>query len=49
MTSLTPDLWAMVGMLGLLVFLLLSTLRINSNRKARDRSRRLTSRLLHWK
>ncbi len=49
MTTLTADIGAAIGMLALLVFLLLGTLRVNSSRKARDRSRRLTSRLLNWK
>jgi hypothetical protein len=49
MTSVTADICTVVGMLALLVFVVLATLRINSNRKARDRSRRVTSRLLNWK
>jgi len=49
MTSVTADICSVAGMLALLVFVLLGTLRINNNRKARDRSRRVTSRLLNWK
>jgi len=49
MTSVTADICSVVGMLALLVFVVLGTLRINKNRKARDRSRRVTSRLLNWK
>ncbi len=49
MSSLTVDICAAVGTLGLLAFLLLSTLRINQNRKLRVHSRKLASRLLNWK
>lgn len=49
MSSLNGDLGAVAGMLALLVFLLLSTLWINHNRKARTRMRKLTERLLNWK
>jgi hypothetical protein len=49
MTSVTRDICSLVAMLALLVFVVLGTLRINNNRKARDHSRRLTSRLLNWK
>jgi len=49
MSSLTVDICAAVGTLGLLAFLLLSTLRINHNRKVRVRSRKLASRLLNWR
>jgi hypothetical protein len=49
MSSLSVDTCAAVGMLALLAFLLLGTLRFNHNRKARDRSRKAASRLLNWK
>jgi len=49
MTSVTADICSVIGMLALLVFVFLVTLRINNNRKAREHSRRLTSRLLNWK
>ena len=49
MSSMAVDICAAVGMLALLAFLLLATLRINQSRKARDRSRKLASRLLNWK
>ena len=49
MSSVTADICSMLGMLGLLAFALLGTMWINNNRKARDRSRRLASRLLNWK
>jgi hypothetical protein len=49
MSSMTADICAAVGTLALLAFLLLGTLRINNTRKARDRSRKLASRLLNWK
>jgi hypothetical protein len=49
MGSLTADLSVLAGLVGLLAFLLLSTVRINRNRKDRMRKRRLTDRLLHWK
>ena len=49
MGSLAADLSVLAGMLGLLAFLLLSTLKINRNRKVRSRTRRLTDRLLNWK
>jgi len=49
MTSVTADICSVVGMLALLVFVFLVTLRINNSRKAREHSRRVTSRLLNWK
>jgi hypothetical protein len=49
MNSLSADILTAMGALALLVFVLLSTLRINHNRKMRDRSRKLTSRILNWK
>ena len=49
MGFLTADIFSVVGMLALLAFALLSILLINHNRKARDRSRKLASRLLNWK
>jgi hypothetical protein len=49
MESLAADLGAVAGMLGLLVFLILSTLWLNHNRKTRTRVRKLTARLLNWK
>ena len=49
MSSLTADICSAVGTLALLAFLLLSTLGVNTNRKLRLRSRKLTSRLLNWK
>jgi len=49
MSSVTTDILGMVGMLGLLAFALLCTLRINQNRKIRQHSRKLAARLLNWK
>lgn len=49
MTSLDTDLWITAGMLALLGFLLVGTLFINSNRKARLRRRKIAARLLNWK
>ena len=49
MNSLTADISAAVGMLALLAFVVLGTLLINHNRKTRNRSRKLTSRVLDWK
>ena len=49
MTSWAADLSVLVGLLGLFAFVVLSTLRINRNRKVRSRSRRITDRLLNWK
>jgi len=47
--GLAADLSVLAGMLGLLAFLLLSTLKINRNRKVRSRTRRVADRLLYWK
>jgi len=49
MNSLATVICAAVGALGVLTVVLLSTLRINQNRKARDRSRRVAARILNWK
>ena len=49
MSSLAADICTAVGALALLAFVLLSTMRINQNRKIRDHSRKLTSRILNWK
>jgi hypothetical protein len=49
MTSWAADLSVLAGLLALFVFVVLSTLRINRNRKLRTRSRRITARLLNWK
>lgn len=49
MGSLAGDLSVLAGLVGLLAFLLLSTVRINRNRKDRLRKRRFTDRLLNWK
>jgi len=49
MTSVTIEICSLIGMLALLGFVLVSTLRINHNRKTRERSRKLASRLLNWK
>jgi hypothetical protein len=49
MTSWLPDLAVLIGLLGLFAFVVLGTLIINRNRKGRERSRRMTDRLLHWK
>ena len=49
MTSLVADLSVLIGLLALFAFVVLSTLRINRNRKGRLRSRRITARLLNWK
>jgi len=49
MGSLAGDLAVLAGMLGLLTFLLLSTVKINRNRKVRSRTRRVADRLLYWK
>lgn len=49
MSSLTADICGVVGMLALLAFALLSTLRINQTRKLRVRSRKIAARLLNWK
>ena len=49
MSSLSADVCTAVGALALLAFVLLSTLRINQNRKTRGRSRKLTARILNWK
>jgi|HubBroStandDraft_1064217.scaffolds.fasta_scaffold104652_2 hypothetical protein len=49
MASLAGDLCVVTGMLGLLIFVVLSTARINNHRKARVRSQKLTARLLNWK
>lgn len=49
MGSLAGDLSVLAGLIGLLAFLLLSTAKINRNRKDRLRKRRYTDRLLNWK
>lgn len=49
MTSLAADLCVLAGLVALLVFALLSTARINHNRKARVRMQKITARLLNWK
>jgi len=49
MGTLAGDLSVLTGLVGLLAFLLLSTVRINRNRKDRQRKRRFTDRLLNWK
>jgi len=49
MGSLATDLWVLAGLLAFLAFLLMSTVVINRNRKARVRRRRFTARLLNWK
>jgi hypothetical protein len=49
MTSLAADLTVLIGLLALFAFVVLSTLRINRNRRLRTRSRRITARLLNWK
>jgi hypothetical protein len=49
MGSLAADLWTLAGLLAFLAFVLMSTLIINRNRKARVRRRRFTARLLNWK
>jgi len=49
MTSLAADLCVLAGLVALLVFVLLSTARINHNRKARVRMQKITARLLNWK
>jgi hypothetical protein len=49
MTSLAADLAVLIGLLALFAFVVLSTLRINRNRRLRTRSRRITARLLNWK
>jgi hypothetical protein len=49
MTSWAADLSVLIGLLALFAFVVLSTLRINRNRKLRTRSRRMTDRLLNWK
>jgi len=49
MGSLAADLSVLTGLVGLLAFLLLSTVRINRSRKDRQRKRRFTDRLLNWK
>lgn len=49
MSSLVTDICGLLGMLALLAFVLLSTLKINNNRKVRIRGRRIAARLLNWK
>ena len=49
MGSLAGDLSVLTGLIGLLAFLLLSTVRINRNRKDRIRKRRFAERLVNWK
>jgi hypothetical protein len=49
MNSLATEICTALGALGLLAFVLLGTLRINQNRKSRDRSRKLAARILNWK
>jgi hypothetical protein len=49
MTSLMADLSVLAGLIALFAFVVLSTLKINRNRKIRGRSRRITERLLNWK
>jgi hypothetical protein len=49
MTSLAADLSVLIGLVALFAFVVLSTLRINRNRKFRIRSRRIAARLLNWK
>jgi hypothetical protein len=49
MSSLAADICTAVGALALLAFAVLSAMRIHQNRKIRDHSRKLTSRILNWK
>lgn len=49
MNSLAADISTAVGALALLVFVLWNSARINQNRKTRNRSRKLASRVLDWK
>jgi hypothetical protein len=49
MTSLAGDLSVLVGLLALFAFAILSTLKINRNRKLRTRSQKMAARLLNWK
>jgi len=49
MNSLATEVCTTVGALCLLAFAVIATLRINQNRRSRDRSRKLASRILNWK
>jgi len=49
MTPWAANLSVVVGLLGLFGFVVFNTLRINRNRRSRQRSRRITARLLNWK
>jgi hypothetical protein len=49
MGSIVADLCVLTGMLALLVFVVMSTTRINHYRKARLRMQKITARLLNLK
>ena len=49
MSSLAGDIFALAGLLALFAFLVLSTLKINRNRKARSYGRKVVDRLISWK
>jgi len=49
MGSVAADLSVLAGLLGLLAFVLFSTLKINRNRKVRVRRRQIADRLLNLK
>jgi hypothetical protein len=49
MGSIAADLCVLTGMLALLVFVVMSTTRINHHRKARLRMQKITARLLNLK
>jgi len=49
MASVAADLCALTGLLALLIFVVMSTTRINHTRRARLRMQKITARLLNLK